>query len=69
MAVRLVYFHNTQRSRREVVDADLSDYFTAIPHPTRHAAERCNHLLAHLRSLAPAFNDEKPAASQSIPPM
>jgi hypothetical protein len=36
MAVRLVYFHITLRSRRGVVDADLSDYFTAIPHPTRH---------------------------------
>ena len=31
-AVRRVYFHITQRDRREVVDADLSDYFTTIPH-------------------------------------
>lgn len=32
MAVRRVYFHITQHNRREVVDADLSDYFTTIPH-------------------------------------
>lgn len=32
MAVRKVYFHITQHGRREVVDADLSDYFTTIPH-------------------------------------
>lgn len=32
MAVRQVYFHITQHARREVVDADLSDYFTTIPH-------------------------------------
>ena len=31
-AVRRVYFHITQHGRREVVDADLSDYFTTIPH-------------------------------------
>lgn len=31
-AVRKVYFHITQHGRREVVDADLSDYFTTIPH-------------------------------------
>ena len=32
MAVRRVYFHITEHGRREVVDADLSDYFTTIPH-------------------------------------
>ena len=32
MAVRRAYFHITQYGRREVVDADLSDYFTTIPH-------------------------------------
>lgn len=32
MAVRRVYFHVTQHGRREVVDADLKDYFNAIPH-------------------------------------
>jgi group II intron reverse transcriptase/maturase len=32
MAVRRAYFHITQHDRREVVDADLSDYFTTIPH-------------------------------------
>lgn len=32
MAVRRVYFHITEHDRREVVDADLSDYFTTIPH-------------------------------------
>jgi len=32
MAVRRVYFHITQYGRREVVDADLSDYFNTIPH-------------------------------------
>jgi group II intron reverse transcriptase/maturase len=32
MAVRRVYFHLTQGRRHEVVDCDLSDYFTTIPH-------------------------------------
>jgi group II intron reverse transcriptase/maturase len=32
MAVRRAYFHITQNNRRDVVDADLSDYFTSIPH-------------------------------------
>lgn len=32
MAVRRAYFHITRHNRREVVDADLSDYFTTIPH-------------------------------------
>ena len=32
MAVRQVLWHITQGGRREVVDADLRDYFTTIPH-------------------------------------
>lgn len=32
MAVRRAYYHVTQRGLSEVVDADLSDYFTTIPH-------------------------------------
>ena len=32
MAARRVYYHVTQRGLREVVDADLSDYFNTIPH-------------------------------------
>jgi group II intron reverse transcriptase/maturase len=32
MAVRRVFWHVTQHWRREVVDADLRDYFTSIPH-------------------------------------
>ena len=32
MAVRQVLWHITQRGRQEVVDADLRDYFTTIPH-------------------------------------
>lgn len=32
MAVRRVFFHLTQHGRREVVDADLSDYFGSVPH-------------------------------------
>jgi group II intron reverse transcriptase/maturase len=32
MALRRVYWHVTQQRRREVVDADLRDYFTSIPH-------------------------------------
>lgn len=32
MAVRRVYFHVTERRLTEVVDADLKDYFTTIPH-------------------------------------
>jgi RNA-directed DNA polymerase len=32
MAVRRVFFHLTQHGRREVVDADLRDYFNTIPH-------------------------------------
>jgi RNA-directed DNA polymerase len=31
-ALRRVYWHVTQQGRREVVDADLRDYFTSIPH-------------------------------------
>jgi hypothetical protein len=32
MALRRVYWHVTQRGRREVVDADLLGYFNSIPH-------------------------------------
>lgn len=32
MAVRTAYFNITRRGQREVVDADLSDYFSSIPH-------------------------------------
>lgn len=32
MAIRRVYFHITRHGRREIVDADLSDYFNTIPH-------------------------------------
>lgn len=32
MAVRKAYWHITDHVRSEVVDADLSDYFTSIPH-------------------------------------
>lgn len=32
MALRRVYGHVTWQGRREVVDADLRDYFTSIPH-------------------------------------
>lgn len=31
-AVRRVYYHVTEKGRRDVVDADLSDYFNTIPH-------------------------------------
>jgi RNA-directed DNA polymerase len=32
MALRRVYWHLTQHGRQEVVEADLRDYFTSIPH-------------------------------------
>jgi len=32
MAVRQVYWHITDRGHSEIVDADLSDYFSSIPH-------------------------------------
>jgi group II intron reverse transcriptase/maturase len=32
MAVRRAYYHIAQYGRRDVVDADLSDYFSTIPH-------------------------------------
>jgi RNA-directed DNA polymerase len=32
MALRRVYWHVTEQGRREVVDADLRDYFISIPH-------------------------------------
>src|SRR4029450_3980095 len=32
MAVRRAFWHITDHGRTEVVDADLSDYFTSIPH-------------------------------------
>jgi len=41
MAVRRVYWHVTQHRRQEVVDADLRDYFTSIPHaPLMRSLER-----------------------------
>jgi hypothetical protein len=38
MAVRMIHFGITQRGKREVVDADLSDYFNTIPHGDPGAA-------------------------------
>lgn len=32
MAIRRVYYHVTQFHRTEIIDADLKDYFTSIPH-------------------------------------
>ena len=32
MAVRRIYYHVTQHKRTGIVDADLKDYFTSIPH-------------------------------------
>jgi RNA-directed DNA polymerase len=32
MALRRIFWHVTQLGRQEVVDADLRDYFTSIPH-------------------------------------
>lgn len=41
MAVRRVFRHVTQHRRQEVVDADLRDYFTSIPHaPLMRCLER-----------------------------
>ena len=41
MAVRRVFWHVTQHRRQEVVDADLRDYFTSIPHaPLMRSLER-----------------------------
>ena len=41
MAVRRVFWHVTQHRRQEVVDADLRDYFTSIPHaPLMRCLER-----------------------------
>ncbi len=41
MAIRRVFWHLTQHRRQEVVDADLRDYFTSIPHaPLMRCLER-----------------------------
>jgi len=32
LALRRVYYHVTELDRRDVIDADLSDYFNTIPH-------------------------------------
>lgn len=32
MAIRRVYYHMTEFNRTEIVDVDLQDYFTSIPH-------------------------------------
>lgn len=32
MAIRRVYYHITQYHRTEIIDADLKEYFTSIPH-------------------------------------
>lgn len=41
MAIRRVFWHVTQHWRQEVVDADLRDYFTSIPHtPLMRSLER-----------------------------
>ena len=41
MAVRRVFWHVTQHRRQEVVDTDLCDYFTSIPHtPLMRSLER-----------------------------
>ncbi|WP_198321091.1 reverse transcriptase domain-containing protein [Azohydromonas aeria] len=40
MALRRIHFGIAQRGAREVVDADLSDYFNTIPHGTCCAALR-----------------------------
>ncbi len=41
MAVRRVFWHVTQHRRQEVVEADLRDYFTSIPHaPLMRCLER-----------------------------
>lgn len=41
MAVRRVFWHVTQHRRQEIVDADLRDYFTSIPHaPLMRCLER-----------------------------
>jgi RNA-directed DNA polymerase len=32
MAIRRVYYHITQFGRTEIIDADLKEYFTSIPH-------------------------------------
>jgi RNA-directed DNA polymerase len=46
MAIRRVYYHVTQFHRTEIIDADLKDYFTSIPHGdlmkciTRRIADR-----------------------------
>jgi len=40
-AIQRAYYHVTERGLSEVVDADLSDYFTTIPHGAFSGLSAC----------------------------
>lgn len=65
MAIRRVYYHATQFHRKEIVDVDLKDYFTSIPHGqlmkciTRRIADKQILRIIKLWLIAPTIEEKR----------
>jgi group II intron reverse transcriptase/maturase len=65
MALRRVYYHATQFHRKEIVDVDLKDYFTSIPHGqlmkciTRRIADKQILRIIKLWLIAPTIEEKR----------